>query len=401
MSVPRVIIHLDMDAFFAAVEQRDHPDYRGKPVIVGADPKGGKGRGVVSTCSYEARKFGVHSAMPISRAWKLCPKGIFVSGRMGAYAQVSRQVRSILDQYTPMIEPVSIDEAFMDVTQSLHLFGGKRELAERIQRQIEDETQLTASIGIAPCKLVAKIASDLKKPRGLVIVEPEEVEQFLRPLPMRKLWGAGPKTCESLAQLGIHTIGDLADYDVNYLRERFGAHGEQLWELAHGRDDRPVEASDEAKSIGNETTFEEDTSNARQILSTLMGLCEEVANRLREAGLRGRTITTKVRYEGFETHTRARTVETPLDAAPDIYRLAVENLERADYRGRKVRLIGVTASHFGPGPGRQTGIFDPSHKTPEANLKKKLLNEALDRARKRHGDDVLRHARGMKRSRLD
>jgi nucleotidyltransferase/DNA polymerase involved in DNA repair len=397
MTTPRVIIHLDMDAFFAAVEQRDHPEYRGKPVIVGADPKGGKGRGVVSTCSYEARKFGIHSAMPISRAWKLCPHGIYVHGRMGVYAQVSRQVRAILEQYTPMIEPVSIDEAFMDVTQSLHLFGGKRAIAESIQHRVLQETQLTASLGVAPCKLVAKIASDLKKPQGLVIVEPNEVESFLRPLPMRKLWGAGPKTCEALARLGIHTIGDLAGFDPGILRERFGAHGEHLWGLAHGRDDRPVEAVEEVKSVGNETTFEEDTRDVRRILSTLMSLCEEVANRLREASLRGRTITTKVRYEGFETHTRSRTVETPLDTAPDIYRIALENLERAEYRGRKVRLVGVTASNFEPGPGRQTGLFGPAPKTPEETRKKQLLSAALDQARKRHGDDVLRHARGMER----
>jgi nucleotidyltransferase/DNA polymerase involved in DNA repair len=396
MSFNRVIIHLDMDAFFAAVEQRDHPEYRGKPVIVGADPRGGKGRGVVSTCSYEARKFGVHSAMPISQAWKLCPRGIYLPGRMGAYAEVSRQVRAILEQFTPMIEPVSIDEAFMDVTRSLHLFGDKRTLALRVQRQILDETQLTASLGVAPCKLVAKIASDLKKPRGLVIVEPEEVESFLRPLPMRKLWGAGPKTCEALARLGIHTMGDLADYDLNVLKDRFGEHGEHLWDLAHGRDDRPVEAVEEVKSVGNETTFEVDTGDLRRILSTLMGLCEEVANRLRGSGLRGRTITTKVRYTGFETHTRSRTVETPLDTAPDIYRIAMENLERAGFRGRKVRLVGVTASNFEPSPGRQAGLFDPAPKTPEAADRKQRLSAALDRARKRHGDDVLRHARGMK-----
>ena len=199
----RVIVHVDMDAFFAAIEQRDNPELRGKPVIVGADPKGGKGRGVVSTCSYEARKFGVHSAMPISQAWRLCPKGCFVPVRMEAYEQASRQVRRVLEEFTPDIEQIGIDECFLDVTRSLHLFGSKRALAERIQQRITEETQLTASIGIAPNKMVAKIASDMKKPRGIVIVEPGEAESFLRPLPMGRLWGVGKKTEEILARQGF------------------------------------------------------------------------------------------------------------------------------------------------------------------------------------------------------
>ena len=207
----RVIVHVDMDAFFAAIEQRDNPALRGKPVIVGADPKGGKGRGVAATCSYEARKFGIRSAMPISQAWRLCPQGCFVPPRMEAYEEASRQVLKLLEEFTPDIEQTGLDECFLDVTCSLHLFGSKRALAGRIQQRIAEETQLTASIGIAPNKMTAKIASDMRKPRGIVIVEPGQAESFLRPLPMGRLWGMGEKTKEVLARRGFVTIGDIAD----------------------------------------------------------------------------------------------------------------------------------------------------------------------------------------------
>ena len=211
MAGERAIIHVDMDAFFAAVEQRDNPELRGRPVVVGADPKGGKGRGVVSTASYEARACGVHRAQPISQAYRLCPKGCFVPVRMEAYEEASRRVLQLLEEFTPDIEQIGIDECFLDVTRSLHLFGSKRALAERIQRRITEETQLTASLGIAPNKMVAKIASDMKKPRGIVIIEPKEVESFLRPLPMGRLWGVGKKTEEILAHKGFATVGDIAD----------------------------------------------------------------------------------------------------------------------------------------------------------------------------------------------
>ena len=273
MSRERVIIHVDMDAFFAAVEQRDKPALRGKAVVVGADPKEGRGRGVVSTCSYEARESGVHSAQPISEAWRRCPHAVFLPVRMGAYVEASRAIRGIFEEFTPEVEPVSIDEAFLDVTRSLHLFGDKRLLAETLQARIEQSTQLAASLGVAPCKLVAKIASDLEKPRGLVVVEPGQIESFLSPLPVGKLWGVGSKTRQRLDGLGIHTIGQLAARDQEELKGLFGkASGEHLWKLAHGQDDRPVEAADETMSVSQELTFALEISYRRQLLPTLLEL---------------------------------------------------------------------------------------------------------------------------------
>ncbi|MGD1002229.1 MAG: DNA polymerase IV [Candidatus Brocadiia bacterium] len=400
----RVIVHVDMDAFFAAIEQRDNPELRGKPVIVGADPKGGKGRGVAATCSYEARKFGVHSAMPISQAWRLCPQGCFVPPRMEAYEEASRRVLKLLEEFTPDIEQTGLDECFLDVTRSLHLFGSKRALAERIQQRITEETQLTASIGIAPNKMVAKIASDRKKPRGIVIVEPGQAESFLRPLPMGRLWGVGEKTKEILARKGFATVGDIAECDPAELTREFGKMGQELWEHAHGMDDRPVDATEDVKSIGNECTFEEDTGDEKLLMSTLMQLCESVAARLRGAetaarrkGARprqGRTITTKIRLEGFLTYTRAKTVEEPVDFAPAIYAVAWANFERIARQGKKVRLIGVSVSGFEPPGPKQRTLFDKPRENPRSE-KQKRLSQAIDRARGRFGDEALRQARSL------
>lgn len=390
----RVIVHVDMDAFFAAIEQRDNPELRGKPVIVGADPKGGKGRGVVSTCSYEARRFGVHSAMPISQAWRLCPKGCFVPPRMEAYEEASQRVRRVLEEFTPEIEQIGIDECFLDVTRSLHLFGSKRALAERIQQRITEETDLTASIGIAPNKMTAKIASDMRKPRGIVILEPNEVESFLRPLPIGRLWGVGEKTKEALTLKGFVTVGDVADCPPADLIREFGKMGQELWERAHGMDERPVDATEDVKSIGNENTFDEDTDDDEQLRSTLMQLCESVAARLRAAGKKGRTITAKIRLECFVTYTRARTVEEPLDSAPAIYAIAWANFERVARRGKKVRLIGASVSGFEPPVPKQRTLFEPPRENPRSE-KQKRLSQAIDRARDRFGDEALRQARSL------
>ena len=384
-----------MDAFFASIEQRDNPEYRGKPVVVGADPKGGRGRGVVSTCSYEARKHGIHSAQPISQAFRRCPQAVFLPVRMEAYEEASREIRDILEEFTPDIEPVSIDEAFLDVTTSLHLFGGKRRLAESIQSSIERQTSLTASLGVAPSKMVAKIASDMKKPRGIVIVEAAEVEAFLRPLPVERLWGVGEKTRAALEGLGARTIGDLADLDRGELVRRFGKHGAHVWDLSHGYDRRAVVASEAVKSVGNEHTFERDTSDAQQVAATLMRLCESVAHRLRQGGRQGRIVTAKVRFEDFTTVTRAQTLDRLLDSAPDIYRVAAGSLERVEMEGRKVRLIGVNVSGLEEGGPRQSSLFDVAHGREMAE-KQRQLGQAIDHIKERFGQDALRQGTSLR-----
>jgi nucleotidyltransferase/DNA polymerase involved in DNA repair len=353
---PRSILHVDMDAFYAAVEQRDRPELRGLPVIVGADPQGGRGRGVVATASYEARKFGVHSALPISQAYRLCPQGIYVPPDMDKYVQVSRQVMEILRRFTDQVEPLSIDEAFLDVTGSRRALGDGATIARNLKDAIQQETQLTASVGLAASKLVAKIASDMRKPDGLVIVPPGTEEGFLAPLPVRRLWGVGPKTEESLAKLGVATIGDLARLGEGTLDRKLGTHGQDLLRLARGLDDRPVVAEgDDAKSMGQEHTFSVDTRSPDVIRRTLIVLCDQVARRLRHHGVRSRTVTLKYRDETFRTLTRARTIKEPTDAG-DVLFQTVWELFQGVHGARKVRLLGVSASGLGEA-GDQAGLF--------------------------------------------
>ena len=399
MIAERTIIHVDMDAFFAAIEQRDHPEYRGKPVVVGADPKRGEGRGVVSTCSYEAREFGIHSAQPISEAYRRCPHAIFVSVSGEKYAAVSRQIRSILTEFTPDVEPISIDEAFLDVTDSQHLFGGKEATASEIQNRIKNRTGLTASLGVAPNKLVAKIASDLDKPCGMVIVDPGEVHEFLRPLPVSRLWGVGEKTEQQLTRLDISTIGDLADTDPDQLEARLGSQGRHLWNLARGRDRRPVSTGESVKSIGHEHTFGEDSRDEERIRGTLMTLCEKVARRLRQKEFRCRTVTTKVRLADFTTFTRSSTIDQPVNSAPALYRIAMSNLSRVDRRGQPLRLIGVTASKLARPQQHQTSLFDGQSKTGESPRTERL-SRAIDDIKTKFGEDALHRGtslRGRKR----
>ncbi len=342
----RYIVHVDMDAFFAAVEERDNPAYRGKPVVVGADPKNGKGRGVVSTCSYEARKYGIHSAMPISIAYKKCPHAIFVPPDMEKYSAVSSRIYRIFYDFTPDIETVSIDEAFLDITGSYHLFGTPLETCLAIKKKIKDETLLTASCGLAPTMMAAKIASDLKKPDGMVEVTEEGLLEFLRPLSVRKLWGLGPKGEALLNDMGIVTVGDIARRPVEDLVSLLGEHGRGLWELANGRDERCVTAGGDAKSVSNETTFEVDTADCDRIRGALMSLSESVSGRLRHDALKARTITLKIRLEGFVTYTRSVTLDEATNFCDVIYRKIMVLFDKFDRKGKKVRLVGVKASNF-------------------------------------------------------
>jgi DNA polymerase-4 len=371
-----------MDAFYAAVEQRDRPALRGTPVVVGADPRG---RGVVSAASYEARRFGIHSAMPIGRAYRLCPRAAFLPVDMPKYARVSSRIMGILAEFSPLVEPLSLDEAFLDVTASRALFGPAVEVARRIKARIKDDVGLTASAGVASSKLVAKIASDLRKPDGLVEVRPGEEAAFLRDLPIARLWGVGPVGEAALAALGIRTIGQLAAMSRRTLVQRFGAHGAELWELARGRDDRPVVPWEESKSIGAEETFERDTTDRARLRATLYAQADRVAAELRAQGLRGRTVTLKLRYADFRTLTRRRTVEAPTADGDAIFRQAWQALVRLA-PGEPIRLVGLSVSGLARADdARQLGLFD----RPE---RAEAVGRVVDQLRARFGPGAVGRA---------
>ncbi len=381
----RAILHVDMDAFFAAVEQRDNPEYRGRPVIVGADPKEGRGRGVVAACSYEARAVGVHSALPISQAWRRCPGGVYLRPRLARYAEVSARVFAILERYTDLVEPLSIDEAFLDVTGSGRLFGDPEAIGRGIKAAIRGELGLVASVGVAPTKFAAKVASDLGKPDGFVVVPPGGVAAFLAPLPTGRLWGAGPETVARLARLGIRTMGELAGRRPADLVASLGPGAEGLWHLAQGRDERPVEVDRGAKSVGAETTFEADVDDPGEVRLALLGLAERVARRLRRLGLRAGGVTLKFRYDSFETVTRSTALGTATDLAEDLHRALLELLGRVPWAGRRVRLVGVAAERLQPrGARRQTALFGA-----EERERRERLARAADAVRAKHGADVL------------
>ena len=373
-----------MDAFFAAIEQRDNPALQAKPVIIGADPKGGKGRGVVSTCSYEARRYGIHSAMPISIAYRRCPNAIFLPVNGEKYARVSGQIYKILYGFTPDVEPVSIDEAFLDITGSWRLFGPSPAGAcMLIKTRIKNETGLTVSVGLAPTKMVAKIASDLKKPDGFVEVRKEGVLDFLWPLDISKLWGVGEKSEKILRRNGINTIGDIAKKTREELAGMFGVNGEHLWYLANGIDERRVEPETDAKSISNELTFERDTLNSEKIEGALMSLCEQVSARLRKDNFRGRTVTLKIRLEGFKTYTRAATFENATNFADTLYKYAKDLYNKFDTRGKKVRLVGVKVSGLSSVKSKDN-LFGEAF-----DLKAENIHRALDKIKEKFGNQSI------------
>ena len=386
----RIILHMDMDAFFAAIEQRDHPEYLGKPVIVGADPKNGKGRGVVSTCSYEARKFGVHSAMPISQAYKLCPHGIYIWPNGRLYQQVSKEIFNLLYEFTDAIEPLSIDEAFMDVTGSVRLFGDGPEIAAKIKKRIKDEVKLTASVGVAPNKYLAKIASDLQKPDGLVVVLPDKIDQFLAPLDISRLWGAGIKTQVTLKKMGINTIGDLFKYPKDILEKKLGKLGDHFYNLAHGIDPRRVETDENVKSISNEHTFGKDVLNIDVLYKTILQLSEKVGYRLRNKNLQGRTLHLKLRYDNFSTITRNKTLNSAIDSTQTIFATIKELFDNNYQNGRKVRLLGVGISGFMADDGDQLSLFDPRVK------KHDRIDQLQDALTNRFGKQIISRAESLR-----
>ncbi len=338
----RRILHLDMDAFFAAVEQKRSPDLIGKPVVIGGDGDPSK-RGVVSTASYEARKYGVHSAMPLRTAYKLCPKCIFLPVDYKEYSRVSKQVKAVLREFSPVMEDVGIDEAFLDLS---HSHAASESIAGEIKKNIKEETGLTCSIGIAPNKLLAKIASDMQKPDGLTIVTKENLERLLWPLAVRKLWGIGPKTEAALKAMGILTIGELAALPLEKLAERFGSsYGEYLHQASRGIDESPLVTHWEPKSMSRETTFQADVGNWQTIAKTLAALTHEVVEDMKESGYKARTFTVKIRFSDFETLTRATTLTDTTDSETEARRAAFACLKRVDLR-KKVRLVGFRAGNL-------------------------------------------------------
>lgn len=342
----RVILHLDMDHFYTAIEEREQPAIKGRPVIVGADPKEGKGRGVVQTCNYEARKLNIRSGMPISRAWRLCPEATYLQPDFTLYIKVSDEIMSIARKYGDKFEQWGIDEAFLDVTSKAKDFAEAEALAKRIKEEILEKEGLTCSIGIGPNKLIAKIASDYQKPDGLTTVKEEDARTFLAPLPVRKLLWVGRKTEQKLAEMGIKTIGDLASYDPSILTENFGVTGRQLFTMANGMDKSEVQERSETKSISREITFEEDTPDPQLVLTTLDKLSEQVHEDALNQGFYFRTVTIKVRYENFETHTHSKSLPFMSSQLRDLTEASRELMWHYLKPERRIRLIGVRASNL-------------------------------------------------------
>jgi len=351
-----VILHIDMDAFYAAVEERENPSLVGKPVIVGGSADG---RGVVAAANYEVRKFGVHSAMGAARAKRLCPHAVFIKPRIDYYAAISQQIREIFDQFTPLVEPLSLDEAFLDVTGSESIFGSSAEIGRQIKQRIRTELHLVASVGVAPNKFVAKIASDLKKPDAFVIVESDQIQAFLDPLPVGRLWGVGKITGQVFERLAIRTIGQLRQLPIETLNKLFGSSGEHYWQLAHGIDNRRVVPDREAKSISNETTFAEDISDMEILRTWLVGLVEQVARRLRCHDLKGGTVELKVRFADFKTISRSLTLVEPTNITQELLEAGVELLTKRLPAGHlPVRLLGFGVNKLDGSGTSQQQLFD-------------------------------------------
>jgi len=386
MNRERIILHVDMDAFYAAIEVRENPELAGKPLVIGHRGR----RGVVSTCSYEARKFGVRSAMPSVTAERLCPQAIWLPGRMQLYADVSRAIRSIFDGFTPDVEPLSIDEAFLDLGGIVPDLEAGRQTARVLKQRIRDEQLLTASVGVAANKFLAKIASDLEKPDGLVVIAPGDVPQMLWPLPIERLWGVGPKTAARLHKRGFHTVGDMANLPESLLRATLGAgEAEQLRALAHGEDTRPVETQREAKSLSEERTYTNDLTDPEAIDRALLQRAEGVCQELRRQKLLARTVHLKVRSGDFTTWTRAATLPSPTDLAEVVVNTARELLsQRIDLAGRGVRLLGVGVSGFVAAGAGQASLF-----TDEAHERARRVAMAADSIRERLGPDAVVRAR--------
>jgi DNA polymerase-4 len=373
----RTIIHGDLDAFYASVEMLDDPSLRGRPVIVGGGPND---RGVVSAASYEARRFGVHSAMPLRTAARLCPDGVFLPGRFDRYRELSTQVMRLFAEFTPLVEPISLDEAFLDVSGSTRAFGDGAAIARRIKDRVLSEVGLVISVGVASNKLCAKVASDLRKPDALVVVPPGEEAAFLAPLPVTRLWGIGPRTAERLATRGVTTIGQVAALSPATTRRMFGHQGDELRRRAAGIDPAPVRALGAPKSVGHEVTFDHDVTAESQLEETLLDLADSVAGRLRAHALSANGVQLKLRYEGFDTITRQATLGRQTTDARELFAAALALLHRSRNRDRAIRLIGITAISLAP--SQQLTLFDDRARDAE-------LDRTVDAVRRKFGQNAL------------
>ena len=379
-----MVLHVDMDAFYAAVEQRDDPSLRGKPVVVGGSANG---RGVVCAASYEARVFGIHSAMPAAKAIRLCPHAVFLSPRMDYYAEVSAQIREIFQRYTPLVEPLSLDEAFLDVRGSCRLFqANEEEIGRSIQADIQTELELVASVGVAPNKFLAKVASDLEKPAGFVVVSPDDVQAFLDPLPIERVWGVGKVALQKFHRLGVRRIEDLRRLRCEDVESMFGSFGLHVWRLSHGLDDRCVEPDRVAKSISHETTLAEDITDHEVVSAWLLELSDQVGRRLRRTHRFGRTVQLKLRFSDFRTVTRAITLANPTSTTQEIFEASHELYRtRISERDDPVRLLGVGVSGLQEDEvTRQKMLFGED--THERN---ELADAAMDAIRDKFGSDSL------------
>jgi DNA polymerase-4 len=375
-----------MDAFFASIEQLDNPGLRGRPILIGSD----RPRGVVTTASYEARPFGCRSAQPMAVARRLCPQAIVVPVRMGRYREVSEGMFRILEEFSPVVEPVSVDEAFLDATGMERLAGSGEEIARRLRERIRAELKLTASVGVAPNKFLAKLASDLDKPDGLTVIRAEDVDRVLPPLPVTKVWGIGPKTAERLAGMNLKTIGDLRRMPEEWFDGAFGEDGGRVRGLLYGRDERAVEPDSEAKSISHENTFEEDVTDPRHLRDVLLDEVENVARRCRKHGLRAGVVRLKIRVGGFKTFSRSRTLAEPTDVTAELWRESLgvfEEWMRGSFQ--PVRLLGMGAASLtrgGGGAGDQMSLFGDG---PE-RAKQKGVDSAVDRITAKFGKSAIR-----------
>ncbi|MYE06018.1 MAG: DNA polymerase IV [Chloroflexi bacterium] len=390
----RHIVHADMDAFFASVEQRDDPELRGKPVLVGGSPRS---RGVVAAASYEARTFGCRSAMPMRTAVRLCPHAEIVKPRFSRYHEVSSQIMSIFRDVSPLVEPLSMDEAFIDVSHRVSEGATPAELGQWIRERVRRDTQLTVSCGVATSKSVAKIASDRDKPDGLTVVPPGREAEFLAPLPISDLWGVGPKTADRLRSAGIETIGDLAEQPMPWLLDRFGSRGEWFWQLARGLDDRGVSVERETKSISSETTFVEDIGSESRLAAVVSEQANSVAGRLKEHGFRARTVQIKLRLSDFTTFTRQRTLSAPTSDATTIGQTAQALLREQVSPMRRFRLVGVGVSGLEQRPvAAQLSLFDqsgqPSVEPPQSAARRerqRAVDEAVRELNEKYGGDIV------------